>query len=258
MPKQGNDRHGCEDAWNAHRSQGRLALSDGASDAFESRYWAQALVRAFVSKPPNTDTESFLEWLKSPIHLWHEKIRWDELTWYQAEKARRGAFATILGVTLDPPVPNSAEEDKPSVEWHALGVGDTCLFHIQEDKVVASFPVERVEDFGLTPALLSTRQEYNRRSLQELRICTGTCRPGDWLILTTDALAAWLLGQAERGKLPWRRFRDLTTEKLARLLTNLRQKDALRNDDVTLVLAWIEDTNACSSVDHLITPQLRY
>jgi hypothetical protein len=241
LPKAGNQPEEYEDAWACDEEAKRLAIADGASDAFESRLWAKALVQAFIREPPTSDSESMLRWLESPIQVWKEGIHWDELPWYAVEKARRGAFSTLLGVTLAWPTSNSTEGALSSGHWSAVAVGDTCLFQIRGDEVIVRFPMERAADFGTTPPLLSTRQDYNRRSLDELRSCEGECWPGDLLVLATDALAEWFLHQLETGEQPWQRLVKLSPRKFARLVECLRREEAVRNDDVSLLLGWVEE-----------------
>jgi hypothetical protein len=236
LPKAGNRWEECEDACAYRTRTKRLAVADGASDAFEARLWAKALVRAFVKRPPDPSTESLIGWLEAPIQTWTQGIRWDQLAWYAEEKARRGAFATLLGVVFAPP------ETSSSGSWQAIAVGDTCLFHVRQDRMIAGFPVEEAAAFGNTPVLLSTRPDYNRRSLEELKTMSGDCQAGDGFILATDALAAWFLRQVEGGERPWRQVHGLTSGKFARLVQRLRQEAVMRNDDVTLLRVSVVET----------------
>jgi hypothetical protein len=102
--------------------------------------------------------------------------------------------------------------------------------------MIACFPVERAADFGTTPPLLSTRRDYNRRSLGQLQTREGELWPGDLLVLATDALAAWLLGRLEAGEQPWQGLSGLTAEGFAGWVESLRQEGRMRNDDVTLLM----------------------
>jgi hypothetical protein len=240
LPKQGYQPEEYEDAW-AHTAT-RLALADGASDAFESRLWARALVQAFVQQPPEPHRAALLDWLATPIQVWKEGIHWQQLPWYAEEKARRGAFATLLGVTFAWSTTDSTGETEGVALWAALAVGDVCLFQIRAEEVIVHFPVQYAADFGTTPPLLSSRLDYNRRSLEALCTCTGECWPGDLFVLASDALAAWFLRQVEAGARPWQCLRDLTADTFAALVTSLRHEGVMRNDDVTLVLA--ADTRA--------------
>jgi hypothetical protein len=176
-----------------------------------------------------------LRWLEPPIQSWHNQVHWDQLPWYGLEKARRGAFSTLLGVTFTLP-----EGEIHMARWQAIALGDTCLYQIRGEKVVVHWPIAQAADFGTAPALLSTRPEYNRRSLEELETREGVCRPGDLFVLATDALAAWFLERVESDERPWQRLTRLSEGRYARLVEHLRRGKAMRNDDVTLLLVWIE------------------
>jgi hypothetical protein len=229
-PKAGNRPEEYEDAWAYNARARRVALADGASDAFESCLWARALVQAFVRRPPTLPDASLGDWLALPQQTWQAGIEWERLPWYAHEKAQRGAFATFLGLTFSNPI----------TRWMAMAVGDACLFQIRRHAVVVHFPVQRAAEFGNTPPLLSTRDDYNRRSLQDLKMLQGESQGGDLFVLATDAIAAWLLQRMEVGKHPWQALERLTKVTFRRLIDSLRQKNAIRNDDVTLVLIQLD------------------
>lgn len=260
LPKDGNSWEEYEDAWawgggattmvssrTSAQKEARIfkermaqvAVADGASDAFEGRLWALALVEAFIQLPlemrheRREQAEEIKQWLELPIQTWKNGIPWDKLPWYAEEKARRGAFSTLLGVSF------SYLSDINS-RWHAIAVGDSCLFQIRDEQVFVRFPINRAKDFGIYPPLISTQQEYNCCSLKNLCILKGECRPGDLFVLATDALAAWFLKQLEIDREPWQRLNELDWEKFVSLIENLRQKNEIRNDDVTLLLVWVE------------------
>jgi len=239
LPKGGYRPEEYEDAWAYDVAATRLALADGAADSFESRLWAQALVQAFIHAPPLPQREALLTWLDTPIQVWKQGIHWERLPWYAEEKARRGAFATLLGVTFMWPEAECPEAVGAVVQWQAMAVGDACLFQVRGADLVAGFPVAQAADFGTTPALLSTRLDYSHCSLEALGTCAGECIAGDLFVLATDALAAWFLGQVEAGEHPWQRLLALTDDTFAALVATLRQEGAMRNDDVTLVVGWV-------------------
>lgn len=234
-PKAGHRPEEYEDAWDYNARAKRVAVADGASDAFESCLWARALVQAFVRRPPTNADESLLDWLALPQQTWQAGIQWERLPWYAQEKAQRGAFATLLGLTFSPPRTNTDLDANPIVHWTAMAVGDACLFQIRRHTVVVHFPVQHAAEFGNTPPLLSTRNDYNRHSLQDLKMLQGESQGGDLFVLATDALAAWLLQEMEAGKHPWQALERLTKSTFIRLIDSLRRTNAIRNDDVTLV-----------------------
>lgn len=241
LPKHGYRPEEYEDAWANDARLHRLAIADGASDGFESRLWAQALVQAFIQSPPSPHNEKLLDWLTVPVQTWKEGIQWTQLPWYAEEKARRGAFATFLGVTFSWPTTDGKGEMATMGRWRAIAIGDACLFQIRGEETIVYFPVAQSTDFGTTPPLLSTRLDYNHRSLQALQTREGECYPGDRFVLATDALAAWFLQQIERGEYPWECLTEMTDETFSLLVTQLRQEGTMRNDDVTLLLGWVEE-----------------
>lgn len=238
VPKAGTDLEKCQDAWACNDVYSVVAIADGASDAFEAQSWARALVDAFVRSPPSPEIDAMLLWLEEPIQTWQAHIQWDRLTWYAEEKARRGAYATLLGVNIAISAEAGACEGSDCT-YSALAVGDTCLFHVRDDALFEHFPIVYAVDFNTTPPLLSTRQEYNQRTLELLQVFSGTVQPGDLLILATDALAAWMLQQYETGTQPWAELAALNAETFVDFVETLRQQHTMRNDDTTLVISMV-------------------
>ena len=87
-------------------------------------------------------------------------------------------------------------------QWQAMALGDACLFQVRGADLIACFPVTHAADFGTTPALLSTRHDYNRRSLEALGTCAGACAVGDLFVLATDALEPGSSGGWRRASTP--------------------------------------------------------
>ena len=91
--------------------------------------------------------------------------------------------------------------------------------------------------------MVYTRPEYNHQSLAALQTREGTCRAGDLFVLATDALAEWFLRQLEIGAQPWQGLIGMTQDTFPSMITRLRQEGTMRNDDVTLIIGWVEDKN---------------
>lgn len=233
FPKDGIETRQFEDAFAF--SDHSAAVADGASDAFEAGAWARLLVASYVHAAPTAD--GFAAWLRAPARAWDAALDWDALPWYAEQKARDvGGLATFLGLRLGDAADGEAR-------FEALAVGDACLFHLRGDAMERRFPVGATEGFGTTPALLSTLQDHNRRLLDAgaLQRYAGACRPGDRFLLATDALAEWLyavadLDDPELGFPDWPGVVDVLRHDFVRLIRTLRGADALRNDDVTLLI----------------------
>jgi hypothetical protein len=240
-PKQGRQADECEDASEYDETCGRFAIADGAGDAFESRLWASALVRAFVSDPPRPDWEGLMRWLVGPTRAWRDGIHWSQLPWYGVEKARRGSYAAFLGVTFLPDSEDRPAERVRIMKWQAIALGDSCLFQIRNDALVTCFPVEACEGFFGNPTLLSTRAEYNIHGLSEFRVAQGECHPDDMMILATDAISAWFLDVINASGKPWHDLLQLTNDDQFRdLVGRLRHERLMHDDDATLILVRAE------------------
>ena len=169
--------------------------------------------------------------------MWRAGIHWDKLAWYAEEKARRGAFATLLAVDF------SATSPSDSSSWNAVALGDSCLFHVRQNTLLRSFPLLRADEFGTTPSLISTNLNYSERSLDSLTIAAGECHSGDLILMSTDALAAWLLSENERGSDYWKSLSCVTQDEFSSLVKRARDSGEMRNDDVTLAV--VECCKSC-------------
>ena len=255
--KAGNREDECEDRFqlpknsNRRKKKFRFAVADGATESAFSGLWAQKLVSAYVNINPYkrkpTTTAELYKMVEENAPQWSKEVWAKPLTWFAQEKAQKGAFSTLLGLHL---------EDKPTLSydgvWNALGTGDTCVFQIRQDELIASFPIERPEQFNNRPALLSTNPLNNVALLEQpanLEI-TGTWQSGDRFLIMTDALANWFLNQTSEGKKSWETDLSETAfifpHQFENWLTELRNAKTIRNDDVTLLMIRVEKDHEIS------------
>jgi hypothetical protein len=228
LPKGGHSEDEYEDAWAARPSAGRFAVADGASESSFAGLWARELTEGFVAAPRPCDVPS---WLGAPRRRWSEAVMGLELPWYAEMKRDQGAFAAFVGLRVRRPTPA-----RPGA-WKAVAVGDSCLIRVRERGAVHAFPVKRASEFGNLPALIGSRED----AAPAPRCCSASLRPGDRLLLMTDALAQWFLQCHEQGDRPWDALaRLLTAERpadaFAEWVEGLRGHDEMRNDDVTFLL----------------------
>ena len=178
VPKDGHAADECEDAVGGDPAAARFAVADGASESFAAGEWARLLVEAFVGAGPAGD------WLAGPRSRWQSAVGGGAVSWYAEEKRTAGGHATFLGLTT-----RAAGEQ---VEWEAVAVGDACLFHVVGGACLSSFPLARPADFNSSPTLISSRG-----GTPPWKATRGVLRPGEALLLATDALAQCLLASAE-------------------------------------------------------------
>ena len=245
----------------------RFAVADGATESSYSGIWAHMLVRAYVARGPRTP-KTFRKIVETGGQEWTQEIMVKPLPWYAEDKARRGSHTTFVGLSLIA----TEQQNRQGGRWTALAVGDSCLFQIRKDTLITRFPVERADEFGYHPRLLSTIAEKNRSIWEQLKQIqrTGEWLEGDTFLLMTDAVAQWFLAEAGRGAQPWQTLRQLVqipqlglpspptetglpaeptakTADYAQLLGDRFQKwvnerrtrGMMNNDDVTLLLITI-------------------
>ena len=221
-PKAGHAAHEYEDAYAVEAAALRFAVADGASETSFAKQWAELLVDRFVHEPPAP--ANLREWVAPMQVEWAGANQPKAIAWYAEEKAREGAFSSLLGVALD------------HGRWRAMAIGDSCLFLVRSGKIERAFPLARSEQFGNRPLLLSSVARANQRVWDEVRIEEGELCGRDQLLLMTDALAQWFLVEAEMGRRPWAALaRAMTQEAFCGFVDLLRASKALRNDDTTLV-----------------------
>jgi hypothetical protein len=228
LPKDGHSLEEYEDAFAVKR--GRCAIADGASESSFAAEWARLLVEGFIS---SREDPLRLAWLNPLRQRWADQVDALELEWFGEEKRRQGAFATFLGVIFKKPQPGN---EGP---WKAIALGDSCLFQVRQDRLIAAFPVSRSGDFSIRPAMLGSRGVRDQDAFSQARFQTGAWQSGDRFFVMTDALAEWFLRRHERLRRPWRALaRGLAapTGVLKRFVEQLRSDNQIRNDDVTLLM----------------------
>ena len=221
-PKSGHAPNEYEDAYAVAPATLRFAVADGASETSFAKEWAELLVARFVAEPP--EPADLRAWIAPMQATWAESHLARPAAWYAEQKAREGAFASLLGVAL--------ADDR----WRALAVGDSCLFVVRAGKLQRAFPFEKAEQFNNGPVLLSSVERANLNVWSGVQSEQGVLQARDQLLLMTDALAHWFLTEAELGRRPWAALdRVETPAAFEDMMQFLRRGGALRNDDVTLV-----------------------
>lgn len=229
LPKSGLSTDEYEDAFapseaaDTDVNEFRCAVSDGATETSFSGLWAKLLCQAYVEQ--NFDLIALQDkWLKS--------VSGKDLPWYAEEKLESGAFATIVGLDI--------REDKKGLSWSARALGDSCLFHIRDGKILQALPLKNWQDFDYTPILISTRQASNKGVLEKQDHEIGSCKMGDTFYLMTDAISKWLLRRtSDMGDAISLLEAIETCEQFEQLVNEQRQardeqgRPMMPNDDVT-------------------------
>src|SRR5262249_4875960 len=113
--------------------------ADGATETSFSSVWAGQLVREYCTGKPGLTP--FLRSLPRLRRAWLKHVSAQPLPWYAEEKVRSGAFAALLGFTVE----RAGPECDHYALWSALAVGDCCLFQCRNNSLCAAFPLSSAE-----------------------------------------------------------------------------------------------------------------
>lgn len=229
IAKHGQSIRDCEDAVAVDVAHGVLAVADGASSSFGAGSWANALAAGFVEAPPAAlSIGSFSTWLDHARESWaavaeHATVGSDG--WWNEEGARRGAFSTVVGAVI------VASGDQRAVTVMCLG--DSCAFvltgEIGDRVMKRSLPYDDAQQFGSHPSLLGSMAA---RRHDEPTWTTIPVSPGDVIVLASDAVAEWLLGDPRRCGL----IDEIEPTTIASRLVDERTSGLIVNDDLTLAV----------------------
>lgn len=223
-PKRGNRIEENEDAVAGEPGALRFAVSDGASEGWESGPWAARLTAAFLTQPP--EPVDFAQWLTDTRARWVVPAPSGSVPWYAAVKQEQGSFATLAGLEL------RRSQKTTGWAWRAVAIGDSCVFHVRGSALRTAFPIEDAKGFGNRPALVPSSTESR---CPEPSWFAGRAEPTDLFLLATDAVAARLLDPDTRPAGLTAARESLRTQAPAPLLDWFRAVQAVTNDDASLI-----------------------
>ncbi len=217
-------------------SSGRFAVADGASAAYRAREWAAWLVESYLAAPPTTKPSAVLEWLAAVANDWktEDSAGGSDVEWYHQDAARRGSFAAFVGTRFEPSLETSFATPKGELTWSAVAVGDCCLLQVRGDQLMTAFPLSDPTEFGSAPVLVPSAADKLPLLRGRVHTITGNARPGDVILLSSDAFAKFMLTEAAPDL--WRVLRSIKDNRqFTELLHYLWTQNALEVDDVTLL-----------------------
>jgi len=203
VPKHGEEASTNWDGYAISEDRLRLAVSDGTSSDFFSGIFARRLVENYCARQGDVDgSDEHTGWIEKSRTEWRATVesvaahaQGDRSVRLKNRLARNDSgAATFVGVEF-------LKEPSASgmVCWKTTFLGDTVLFHLTRDlRLLNTVPQLSSSQFDNYPECLLTRAMPNSIA-PHMRDDCG--RPGDMLIIVTDALAKWLIGRHEHGLL---------------------------------------------------------
>lgn len=210
--------------------KGRLALSDGASESYDSQTWAKLLTNAYV-----LDQRVSTSWVADKVQAYVASVDFASLTWSKQAGFERGSFATLLGLEM---APSGTDAD-------VLAIGDSLALLVRNGMKLTSFPFHNAEQFDARPELLSTLTAANvfvsKSDFFTSNSVTWSVQSGDQILLVTDAIGHWLLSCDEAlGIL----LTVKTQEEFERLVLERRSNKTMRLDDSTVLRIIVDDSES--------------
>jgi hypothetical protein len=227
IPKDPAYPEATEDVLVVEPTVGLLALSDGASESFDSKTWARLLAAKYTIQP-----EISTDWLSDAANEYASSFDLSALSWSKQAAFDRGSFATLLGVQF------LAGQNEIKV----FAIGDTLAVFCDGTQLIDTFPYSQSEQFREHPELFSTNSALNYCfeepdfAARHCRIWSTDYRREPVLLCMTDALAEWALRLSELGDPAWERLIAINElYDLEALVSQERQAKKMRVDDTTLI-----------------------
>lgn len=244
-PKYGNLEDENEDAFAPKKIQKifnrkspiSFVIADGATQSGFSRLWANLLVNKIFKAHYCPSRKKIKILVNESSKSWAKELASRDLPWFAEEKARLGAFSSLLWITLS----ESKRQSHHKNSWRAIAIGDSNLFQIRQDKVVCSFPLHESKQFNNFPLLLSSVPSKNLQTWEHICCLQRDWQNGDHFYLMTDALAAWFLIKNEQGENPHRILQQWLSAiknqqtSFNQVIQYERANHILKNDDTTLI-----------------------
>lgn len=218
-----------------------IGIADGASEGVLAGPWAKIMLRAVGrSASPVKTPQELISGVERGISTWAKfKARRSENgnvpltnlpTWLEDEAVLSGAFTTLCGAWII-----------DDGTWSCVAAGDSCLFHTRHNELLRSWPLNKSDEFDNSPYLIGSENSTNAELERHAKFTEIRPDRGDKVFFATDALAAWILQQSERGEPPWGILAafdpDAAPEEFTEFVEAKRDEGQMRNDDTTLLSA---------------------
>jgi serine/threonine protein phosphatase PrpC len=238
--------------WLINQECCRFAVADGVGGSFLPSKWAEIIVENFVNLSEDFNTQQkFDEWLSLCSQQWG---KWADTEWipriqqqrsssydWSADR-QRGAETTLIGCSFSPVVLTQAGHTNILV----TAVGDAVFFLIRPPATGDQqwqhtvFALDNPKDFDSTPQTLLSVETDTRQAWHQVKRQIFPAYRGDYIFLTTDALAKWILLEIEQSKNPWKKLLDLANQKdFFTFVAEERNRHSLELDDTTLMVVAI-------------------
>ncbi len=255
LPKEGEPLVECQDRYALNSLSRCYAVADGVAGSFVPGPWARTVAKGFVERNGEfAGREDFQRWLAERGERWQA---WMEETWVPTMNAlrqrngdgpgdwsndiRTGAQTTLVGCSLQ----RNPDFHDVSTLVRVFAIGDSEFFRFSPGadgnwSLAEAFPFTNPAEFNARPDTLVSLPRADLLEMAWQRRKTMVCNayPGDRLVLASDTLAKWLLGQVQQGDAA-RWMPLITCNNAAEFEQRIRQAfyaDHVEDDDITMLV----------------------
>ena len=223
----------CQDRFCVNAATKSIAVSDGMSQSWQQKIWAQLLVEKYVDDndwQPNNDTIKPLciQWRERVVEfIKHLKTSGAPLNLiYRNERnlaEGRSAGATFVGIRFN------------GKKWEGHVLGDSCLIEWNGDDATF-YTSQNVDSFDNHP------DYFDSNSLNEGKgtpICrSGVLENNTCLLLVSDPFSDFLFEHEKQGDITeyMQQLLEISTHDEFETLVDEWRKAGMHNDDTTLVI----------------------
>tara|TARA_S200000501_G_C20723062_1_gene699343 strand:- start:27 stop:785 length:759 start_codon:yes stop_codon:yes gene_type:complete len=228
-----------EDFFNMHDSGFSCALSDGASESYDSKTWAKLLCQCFIRESKRKFFGNFYKHKQIKNLIGKSRFKFFEifskqsLSWSQQAAFDRGSFASLTGLV----------DHGDSIE--ILSIGDSVALWQPTKESVNSHFLTETSDFVNQPLLISTKESSDNFFFMQEDIAWATKKikkkevyDGS-IYLLTDAIAIKILDLIKNGEMLF--ALNVLRENYSNFeswILSERRKKQIKIDDTTV--AWIK------------------
>lgn len=246
----------CQDRFSINPKTKSIAVSDGMSQSWQQKIWAQLLVSTYTNKKdwiPTSDSVKPLcsQWREEVVNLIQrlKETGAPENIIYRNERnlaEGKSAGATFVGIRFN------------GNEWRGSVLGDSCLIE-WDGKDLTIYTSQQVEAFDSHPDYFDSN-ELNQGKGTPKEI-SGTLEKGGYLLLVSDPFSDFLFEHNKQGDVATyiQQLLELTSHEEFEALVDEWRKNGMHNDDSTLVVVEPDNSDEfsiekdkCDNINKLI------
>lgn len=230
----------CQDRFGVNGNTKSIAVSDGMSQSWQQKIWAQLLVEKFVEEidwEPNNETIKPLciQWRKRVVEfIEHIKVSEAPVNLvYRNERNLadgKSAGATFVGIRF------------VGIEWKGAVLGDSCLIEWNGDEATFNTS-QNVDSFDNHPDYFDSNI-LNEGKGTPIDI-SGILEKDNYLFLVSDPFSDFLFEHNKQGDVAVyiQQLLKLSSHEEFESLVDEWRKIGMHNDDTTLVIVEPDDSN---------------